>query len=143
MADRLNNWRARLTAYLGEWDATPFSYGSADCWIFAMGAVEAVTGIDHAGAVRGYADRDAGLALIREVTGRRSHVDFVYRTFGKLPSVWHAMPGDLATIETHDGIGLGVVQGDAIYCLTEAGGLHLVGLDQARGAYAIGDKGRT
>lgn len=134
---RLPDWRARLVDYLAGWQDVPFAYGSADCWIFALGAAEAQTGMDHIGAVRGYADRGAGLALLRETTGRRSHVDFVSRTFGKLPSIWHAMPGDLATIETHDGIGLGVIQGDHVYGLSEQGGLILHPLETARGAYRV------
>lgn len=141
--DRRPDWRARLVDYITEWQPKPFAYGTADCWIFAMGAAEAVTGVDYIGTVRGYADRKAGLAAIREATGRKSHVDFVYRTFGKLPSVWHAMPGDIATLDAHDGIGLGVVQGEMIFALTEKDGLMLVPLERARGVYAVGEKNRT
>ncbi|MCJ8138439.1 DUF6950 family protein [Falsirhodobacter halotolerans] len=141
--DRLSDWRARLVDYLTEWRDVPFAYGTADCWIFAMGAAHACTGQDHISGVRDYDTRDAGLSLLREITGRKSHVDFVYRTFGKLPSIWLAMPGDIATIDTHDGIGLGVVQGDSgIYVLTEHDGWQVVPLEKARGVYAVGSRGR-
>jgi hypothetical protein len=142
-ANRRPDWRARLTDYLEAWETRPFAYGTADCWIFALGGAEAVTGIDYLGAVRGYDSREAGLALLRETTGRRSHIDFVYRTFTKLPSIWHAMPGDIAAIDTHDGLGLAVVQGESLYAMTEADGRLLVPLQFARGTYAVGSKDRT
>lgn len=140
---RLPDWRARLTDYLAEWHGVRFAYGTADCWIFSMGAAGAVTGVDYIGTARGYADREAGLAAIREATGRRSHVDFVYRTFGKHRTIWNAMPGDIATLDTHDGLGLGVVQGEMIYGLTPEDGLTLVPMRSARGVYAVGEKNRT
>ncbi|MDO5621909.1 MAG: hypothetical protein Q4G24_10610 [Paracoccus sp. (in: a-proteobacteria)] len=133
---RLPDWRARLTAYLAEWAGRDFAYGSADCWLFAMGAAEAVTGVDYTAGVRGYDSRESGLAMGREKTGCASHLVYVSRRFRKQPSVLFAQPGDLAAVDTSDGVGLGVVQGEMIYVLTPEG-WGLIPLTEARGIYRV------
>lgn len=142
-ANRRPDWRARLTNHLEEWEGRPFAYGTADCWLFSMGAAGVQMGVDYIGAARGYDSRETGLAAIQAATGRKSHVDFVYRTFGKLDTIWKSMPGDIVTLQTHDGLGLGVVQGSSIYAMTETNGLLLVPLETAHGVYSVGQRDRS
>jgi len=64
---RLEDWPERLHALVEQRLQAPFRWGSNDCVMFAADAVQALTGVDLAGRLRGqYADeqsaRQIGLA---------------------------------------------------------------------------------
>jgi len=59
---RLEGWESRLTAIIE--DARPFSYGDADCCLFASRCVLAMTGVDHAARFR-YADAWGATRILR------------------------------------------------------------------------------
>ena len=71
---RLDDWHARLAAYVYEAGRTPFAYGAHDCALFAAGAVAAMTGTDLASDWRGrYRTLAGGLKAVK----RAGHADHV------------------------------------------------------------------
>ncbi len=64
--DRLPGWEQRLQAIFDRENGAPFQWGRADCATFAADCVEAVTGRDALGPLRGsYASRIASRARMR------------------------------------------------------------------------------
>lgn len=53
MVERLVDWPARLNAFLAERRTWSFVYGLNDCCMFAADAVQAITSVDPARALRG------------------------------------------------------------------------------------------
>jgi hypothetical protein len=132
---RLNDWQARLGAYLADCRARSFEIGRHDCALFAAGAVEAMTGHDPAAEWRGrYTTQRGGLRVLRRA-GFRDHIAAVAAQFPEIP-VPSALPGDLAVINTDDGPALGVMQGAAIYVLGP-GGLGLMPRNVAARAFRV------
>lgn len=69
---RLPDWDRRLDAYLAAAAARPFVWGGGaggqDCVLFALGAVEAMTGVDGAADIRGrYTTALGALKTMRRV----------------------------------------------------------------------------
>lgn len=115
---RLPDWQARLVAYLGRIQSTPFDAATHHCALFAAGAVEAMTGRDLAAPWRGLT-LTQGMAALRQA-GFADHVDLVASHLDEVP-VAFAQPGDVAALSTPDGLALGIVQGAAIYILRPEG----------------------
>lgn len=44
---RIDNWESKLSDYMESNRDNAFKYGTWDCCIFAAGAVEAITGVNH------------------------------------------------------------------------------------------------
>ncbi len=66
---RLSDWQPRFEAYwrardrYGARPGMPFAWGQHDCALFALGAIDAMCGTEHAAAIRGqYTDRDEAMA---------------------------------------------------------------------------------
>lgn len=117
---RLTDWRSRLNAYLLDVKCEPLSYGVSDCALFAAGAVQAMTGEDPAVAFRGrYATLRGGLRVLRKA-GYRDHIDL---TTYLLPDVHPAFAGDgdIAAVDTSDGLALGIFSGEVVYVLAPIG----------------------
>lgn len=132
---RLENWRARLSAYLSDVSRKGFRPGEHDCALFAAGAVEAMTGRDPAAAWRRtYRTIEDGLALLAQA-GHADHVAFAADLFEEIPPIL-AQVGDLAAIREGDDLALGIVQGPMIYVLRPSG-LGLVPLTFAERAFRI------
>lgn len=131
---RLPDWKPRLTAYLTASMRRKFAYGVHDCALFAAGAVEAMTGVDHAAEWRGYRSRSEGMRALR-ADGYADHLALVADRFTEVP-VAFAQPGDLAEVVGDDGRALGVVQGEAIYVL-RPDGMGLVPLTSGVRAFRV------
>lgn len=117
---RYPDWKARLISYLSDCAQTEFEPGRHDCALFAAGAVRAMTGVDLAAGWRGrYKTITAGMARLRRA-GYADHIALAAANFEQIP-VAFAAPGDLAVLPTPDGPALGVVQGEGIYHLAQAG----------------------
>jgi len=113
---RYADWRTRLSVYLHEVAHKPFQWGEHDCALFAAGAVQAMTGEDFASDHRAkYKTLIGGLRRLKQV-GFADHAEMAASIFDEChPSSAHV--GDLAAIETDEGIALGVVQGQRIFVL--------------------------
>lgn len=118
---RLPDWRARLAAYVAPLWRTPFQPGQLDCGLFAAGAVEAVTGVDLAGELRGaYATVEDGMRLLAARDGVRDPVEKARQRFPRIP-VAQAQVGDLVALALPDGPALGVVCGARVYAVGPEG----------------------
>lgn len=131
-------WHSRLSDYIDSVRHRPFVYGEHDCALFAAGAIEAVTGIDPAAALRGkYKTRLGGLRLLKKL-GFANHAEFAASLFEEMhPS--RAQIGDIAAIELGGGaISLGVVQGTRIFVLRpDVQGMATVDLLTASKAFRV------
>lgn len=131
---RRNDWRPRLISYLARTMAAPFEYGRNDCALFVAGAVEAMTGVDHARGWRGYRSLSRGLAKLQE-KGFGDHVALVSSIFEECP-VAFAREGDIAVLNEPAGPALGIVQGEAVYILRHEG-VALAPLIKAERAFHV------
>lgn len=71
LAERRDDWRARLSAFIADRRDDPFAWGSRDCCLFAADAVEAMTGADFAVRFRGYSTKFGALRALRRAGFQR------------------------------------------------------------------------
>lgn len=117
---RVQGWRSILADYVAGAAGAPYQPGTADCALFAAGAVDAITGSDHR---RVWAGRYRCVTGGQRILRRAGHADVAALVAAHLPEVpvAYARPGDLVVLSGTDGLALGVVQGEGIYVLTPAG----------------------
>lgn len=118
---RLPDWRPRLAAYVSGVARQKFKPGAQDCALFVAGAVLAMTGHDPAADWRGrYRTLSGGKRRLRG-QGFADHIAFVEAHLAEIPPAFAAV-GDVAVLPG-DGAApaLGLVQGDAVYCLRAEG----------------------
>lgn len=118
MTDRSMNRTSILSAYIDEVARRPFAPGENDCLLMVAGAVERLTGVDHAADYRGrYSTIEEGKALVGgDLLG------FVASILPEIPEGWRgAHDGDIAAMQ-HDGDwAFGVIAGPNIYAVTPDG----------------------
>ena len=132
---RLVDWKPRLVDYLARSVGTPFAYGQFDCFLFTLGAVAVMTGVDLTLDYRGrYTTLRQGVALARK-RGLRDHVALVSRHFDEIPASF-AQVGDIAVVAGADGPALGLVQGEHIFALLPSG-MAVVPLTTAQRAFRV------
>lgn len=67
MLTRYQDWPERLDEYLNSRLAVPFTFGVNDCALFAMDAIQAMTGVDLGAEIRGtYSDQEGANAILTE-----------------------------------------------------------------------------
>lgn len=113
-----NNRRSLLTAYIDEKSREPFAYGTNDCIMVTAGAVEAITGVDHAAEYRGcYTTLAGGKKLIG-----KSPLRFVADRFAAIPEGQAgAHDGDIAVMRQGREWAFGVFIGAHVYAQAESG----------------------
>lgn len=117
---RQRDWRQRLIAYLDAAARRRFEPGAIDCALFTAGAVEAMTGEDPAAGLRGaYRTLREGYDLL-QARGYADQIALAASLFEEVPPAM-AWPGDLAVVNTPEGLALGVVQGQGVYVMTHGG----------------------
>lgn len=116
---RLVDWRARLTAYLAQVSGKSFRPGRHDCALFVAGAVEAMTGVDHARGWRGYRSLATGQKKL-EARGFADHIALIANILPEVSPIM-AQVGDLAVVESDGDQALGIVQGAYVYVLRPDG----------------------
>jgi len=111
-----NNRRSILSAYIDAKEREPFAWGTNDCLMVVAGAVQAVTGVDHAADFRGrYSSFAAGKRLVG-----KSLLLFVAERFPMThPSMAH--DGDIAAIRQGRDWAFGIFIGPHIYAQAENG----------------------
>lgn len=105
-----------LSAYIDEVERQPFAYGVNDCLLMVAGAVERITGVDHAAAYRG---RYTTLAGGKRVIGM-SPLEFVA---SKLPEIHPSLAadGDVAVLLQDGEWAFGLFLGPFIYAQSKSG----------------------
>lgn len=110
------NRTAILSDYIDRVAAQPFQYGVNDCLIMVAGAVELLTGIDHAEGFRGrYGSLAEGKALIGTTLLR-----FVASRLEPIQAV-RAVDGDVGVVKQGKEWSFGVFIGPHLYVVTENG----------------------
>jgi hypothetical protein len=133
---RRPDWQSQLTRYLAQIARKPFTEGAHDCFLFCADAGLAITGVDLADGWRGhYATTRAGLKLFRRA-GYGDHIGYVAQHLPETPTA-RARAGDWVVVATDDGPSLGILQGEMIYVLMQAG-LGLVPRSAALRAFKVG-----
>lgn len=110
------NRAAVLSAYVDAHAGKPFAYGVNDCLLMVAGAVELLTGVDHARAYRG---RYSSLAEGKRLIGK-TPLQFVR---GVLPAIHpsRAGDGDIGAVRSGRDIGFGIFIGAHLYVQTGEG----------------------
>jgi len=111
---RQQDWAQRLAEYVGAVARTPYQPGVHDCALFVAGAVEVMTGVDHARGLRSKYTTVAGGMKQLKKRGYADHVDFVAQHHEEVPPLT-AWQGDIAVVPSPEGDAVGVVQGRFIY----------------------------
>ncbi|WP_176086995.1 hypothetical protein [Martelella sp. HB161492] len=136
---RLDGWRARFDAACDTMRSEPFSWGENDCAVGLVGNLTlALTGADLAAPWRGrYTTAIGALRVLRH----DGFADLGALAASILPEchIARARIGDIAAIPSEDGFGfaLGVVNGERIFVLTDAG-FGTVDLMTAKRAFRVG-----
>ena len=129
---RLPDWEQRLHEYIAAATDRPFVFGEHDCWLFASGAVETLTGVDPAADLRGrYSDDASAKALLRDI-GAGTFLRLVQSRFKAKP-VGLAGRGDLVWVRG----GLGVCVGAQALFVGEERWAGLAGVPLREGLVTV------
>lgn len=115
---RKDDWIDRLVAYLESVNTTPFEWGKHDCFLFCMGAVDAMYGRKAETLYKRFAGRyssEADIAAVCKEEGYASPVAFVASQFPKRESNFAIQRGDIVVFNGDQGVTFGIWQGNRIY----------------------------
>lgn len=120
---RREDWRSRLGAYVTSVRAKPYAFGEQDCWLFVAGAIEAMTGTDHAAKHRGRYKTARGALGIMKRAGADDMAAFAGLHLEEIEAPVFAQIGDVVAIPTDDAFGysLGILNGERILVVTPNG----------------------
>ncbi len=112
---RVEDWPARLAAFIEQARRKPFAYGTWDCCLLAAAWVQEATGRDFAAEFRGrYEDQAVAVALVAARGGLEAVVTSALGAPLAAPTL--ARRGDVVMFETPDGRALAVAVGtQALY----------------------------
>lgn len=120
---RRTDWRRRLGEYVAGLRTEPYAFGRQDCWLFVAGAIEAMTGADHANVHRGRYKTARGALGIVKRAGAANMADFAGLFLEEIEAPVFAQIGDVMAIPTDDAFGfsLGILNGERILVVTPDG----------------------
>lgn len=104
---RKEDWPICLDAVIEAAQARPFQWGEHDCALFALQAVEAMTGVDYSDGARGSYNSEIGAAKAFLKRGYRDVVEAASDTFGPPINKFLAQRGDLLSYEGAVGVCVG------------------------------------
>lgn len=130
---RTRNWQAALSAFIATRRSAPFAWGSNDCCLFAAGAVQAMTGVAHADALRGYG---SALEAARLVEARGGLERIATDALGAPVAPVFAAVGDLVLIENEGRDLLALCNGTTALAPGELG-MVVLGMDAAKAAWKV------
>lgn len=127
---RLEGWERRLDDYL--LSIGPFEWGKTDCCMFIVGAVKSMTGVNH-GIKYNYKNAIEAHKILKQHNG----VEAIATThFGKPKAVLFCRRGDVVSIDSGNGIALGICLGGKIAAM-QAEGLIYLPMSKAINAWSI------
>lgn len=139
---RLSDWQTRLSNYLNQAANTEFEYGVLDCGLFVADCIVAITGLDVASELRGYASRAEAFARIEALCGTPSMeavAAYLAERYGfdEVP-VGSAQRGDAVVIKRGRASSLGIIAMHGTEILTPyKDGIARLPLNLATHAYRI------
>jgi len=130
---RKNDWQLRFAEFVQARARMPFAWGSNDCCLFTVDAVQAMTGIDHAATLRGYTTPLAAERILRERGGVRQ---LAINSWGDPVPPTMAGIGDVVLMVNEGRELLAICNGT---CAIGAGpdGIAVMGMDAAVAAWKI------
>lgn len=127
------DWQQRLANYLQARTSMPFAWGTNDCCTFAAGAVEAISGRDHAAAFSRYADQRVAARMLRRIGGLRA---LASSALGEPMSPLMASVGDVVLVKNADRQLLAICNGTSALAPGPHGTVAL-GMDAAEAAWKV------
>lgn len=128
---RLEAWESLLFKHLES--IGPFEWGSNDCCMFAVGCVEAITGVNFGSEYVGYSTKFGASKVLYEHGG----VDGIAtKHLGEPKQSKLAKRGDIVMFDCGDGNALGVCLGVKIAAVSESG-LMFISMNKAIKAWSV------
>lgn len=116
---RLQEWEKRLDDYLV--NVGPFVWGKSDCCMFIVGAVKAMTEIDHGGKYKYQTEIGANRILLKN--GGVEQI--ATKHFGWSKSTLLCKRGDVVSFDSGNGMALGICLGAKIAAMQAIGLIYL------------------
>ena len=146
---RLPDWPERLVDYFTSMKEAPFEWGKNDCILFALGAAQAITGMDTAKDFRGLYKNAIGAARIMRkrfgTTDLSEAADVFKAEWGseEVPILFaqrgDIVEADVVSAEGGTGPSLGVVDLDGIHALFAGpSGAFKIKITDCRRAWRVG-----
>lgn len=136
--ERVHEWDRRLAEVTSRHLQTPSSWGESDCLLKVADAIEAVTGIDLAGSIRGKYKTEAGAAKLLRKRGHTNVESLLEELFDPVGRLL-AQRGDVVTIEQDGQIAAGYVTEYGVIVATPTGSAFRPQTDQSiRKAFKVG-----
>jgi hypothetical protein len=131
---RHENWQERLSNLIRQHANTPFQFGTFDCTLWCMEAIEAVTGKNCDAPYRGNYDTAIGaLKILRKVGNVKTPIELMDNLLGEQKTIAFARKGDIVAFDPTDsdfavpydinvfGQVIGVCNGDSSYFVGKVG----------------------
>lgn len=128
---RKEGWESALNKHLET--VGPFEWGTNDCCMFAVGCVEAITGVDYGKPYRGYKTK---IGAARRLSDGNGVEGIATECLGKPKEPVKAKRGDVVMFDCGDGNALGVCLGVKIAAVSESG-LMFVSMSKAIKAWSV------
>lgn len=128
---KTDGWEKRLQAFLDS--VGPFEWGTNDCCMFAVRAVEVMTGVDHGKPYRGY---KTALGAHRRLEKYGGVEGIATIELGEPKSVLFAKRGDVVSVLIGENLLLGICLGDKIAAVSE-NGLIFLPMECAQNAWSV------
>ena len=128
---KTDGWEKRLNEFLDS--VGPFEWGSNDCCMFAVKAVEVMTGKDHGKPYRGY---KTALGAHKRLEKHGGVEGIATIELGEPKSVLFAKRGDVLSVLSGENLLLGICLGDKIAAVSE-NGLIFLPMECAQNAWSV------
>lgn len=128
---KTDGWEKRLNEFLDS--VGPFEWGSNDCCMFAVRAVEVMTGVDHGKPYRGY---KTALGAHRRLEKYGGVEGIATIELGEPKPVLFAKRGDVISALSGTNLLLGICLGDKIAAVSETG-LIFLPMESAQNAWSV------
>lgn len=127
---RLPSWERNLQEYLSTINL--FEWGKTDCCMFAVGAVKAITGIDHGTEYK----HRTKLGAAKLLTKHGGVEAIAIKHLGNPKPATFAQRGDVVSFQTDEGLALGICIGTKIAAM-KAEGLIFLPLFKSLKAWSV------
>lgn len=128
---KTDGWEKRLNEFLDS--VGPFEWGSNDCCMFAVKAVEVMTGKDHGKPYRGY---KTGLGAARRLEKHGGVEGIATIELGAPKPILYVKRGDVVSVKNDGNLLLGICLGDKIAAVSETG-LVFLSTDTIQNAWSV------